>query len=386
MMRAFDAAVAADRASIPLAASGVITIDLGRLGANWRALAALVAPAECGAVVKADAYGLGADKVIPTLAAAGCRTFFVATTPEAAAARALAPAAPLYVLNGFAPECARDVVALGARPVLSSLEEAIEWVDATARGGRSAPAALHLDSGLHRLGMTASEISMLVANPALLRKLDLRLVMSHLACADDPAHPLNAEQVAAFRASLAHFTGVPRSLAASDGLMLGPEYHFDLVRPGYALYGGQPSRAARAPVGPVVSVEARVLQVHDVPEGATVGYGATWRARRPSRIATIAAGYADGFARALGTSGGDASGFVAVRGQRVPVVGRVSMDLITVDVTDAPGRPPARGDLVELVGPHVTLEEMGAAAGTIGYEVLTRLGRRFHRVYTGGVN
>ena len=385
-MRAFDAAVAADRASVPLAANGVITIDLGRLGANWPALAALVAPAECGAVVKADAYGLGADRVIPALAAAGCRTFFVATTPEAAAARALAPAATLYVLNGFAPECARDVVALGARPVLSSLEEAIEWVDATARGGRSAPAALHLDSGLHRLGMTASEISMLVADAALLRKLDLRLVMSHLACADDPAHPLNAEQVAAFLASLAHFRGVPRSLAASDGLMLGPEYHFDLVRPGYALYGGQPSRAARAPVGPVVSVEARVLQVHDVPEGATVGYGATWRARRPSRIATIAAGYADGFARALGTSGGDASGFVAVRGQRVPVVGRVSMDLITVDVTDAPGRPPARGDLVELVGPHVTLEEMGAAAGTIGYEVLTRLGRRFHRVYTGGVN
>jgi alanine racemase len=383
-MRASIAGVRGDELEVAREASGVVTIDLGQLGANWRALSALVAPAECGAVVKADAYGLGADKVIPALAAAGCRTFFVATFGEADAARALVPQATLYVLNGLPPHAAREFVRLGARPVLSSLEEVHEWVEATARGGRSAPAALHLDSGLHRLGMPAPEVARLAANAALVRRLGLSLAMSHLACADEPGHPLNGEQRAAFGTSLRLFPGTPASLAASDGLMLGPEFHFDLVRPGYALYGGQASRCARTPVAPVVKVEARVLQVHDVPAGATIGYGATWRAKRPSRVATIAAGYADGVARALGTNAGEAAGFVAIRGHRMPVVGRVSMDLTTVDVTDLPGRPPVRGDLVELIGPSVSLEETGAAAGTIGYEVLTRLGRRFQRTYIGG--
>jgi alanine racemase len=383
MMRPFIAGVRDEQAGIPLGASGVITIDLRQLGENWRALSGLVAPAECGAVAKADAYGLGAEKVIPALAAAGCRTFFLATLEEALAARALAPTGTLYVLNGLASRTARELVRLAARPVLSSLEEVREWVEATARGGRSAPAALHVDSGLHRLGMPAPEVLRLAADTALVRRLDLRLVMSHLACADEPGNALNRAQHAAFRDLLPLFPGTPASLAASDGLMLGPEFRFDLVRPGYALYGGQASREARTPVAPVVTVEARVLQVHEVPAGATVGYGATWRAARPSRIATIAAGYADGFARALGTNSGQTAGFVAIRGQRVPVVGRVSMDLITVDVTEVSGPPPARGDLVELIGPTISLEEMGAAAGTIGYEVLTRLGRRFHRVYVG---
>ena len=200
--------------------------------------------------------------------------------------------------------------------------------------------------------------------------------MSHLACADEPGHPLNGEQRAASAAVLRLFPETPVSLAASDGLMLGPEFHFDLVRPGYALYGGQASRGARTPVTPVVKVEARVLQVHDVPAGATIGYGATWRAKCPSRVATIAAGYADGVARALGTNGGEAAGFVAMRGHRMPVVGRVSMDLTTVDVTDCPPARPCAGTSLELIGPNVSLEETGAAAGTIGYEVLTRLGRR----------
>jgi alanine racemase len=382
-MRTVHAGLTDEQADLPLDASGVVTIDLGRLAANWRTLAGLVAPAECGAVVKADAYGLGAAQVIPALVAAGCRTFFVATIAEAAAARALAAQATLYVLNGPGPHASHELVRLAARPVLSSLDAVYEWADATARGGRSAPAALHVDSGLHRLGVPAPEVLRLAADGALLRRLDLRLVMSHLACADEPGHPLNGEQLAAFRAALSRFPGIPASLAASDGLMLGPQFHFNLVRPGYALYGGQASRAARTPVSPVVTVEARVLQVHDVPAGATVGYGATWRAARPSRIATIAAGYADGFARALGTNGEAGAGVVAIRGHLAPVVGRVSMDLTTVDVTDVPGRPPARGDLVELIGPTVSLEAMGAAAGTIGYEVLTRLGRRFHRVYTG---
>jgi alanine racemase len=369
------------RPAIPEAATGVLTIDLDQLAANWRALAKLVAPAECGAVVKADAYGLGAEYVIPALVNAGCRSFFIATPGEAAQARFLAPDATIYALDGLLPGSGDELLAATAVPVLSSVAEVREWgALAVARKERLAT-ALQVDSGLNRLGLSGSDVAVL-AGEELLQPIDVQLVMSHLACADNPADPKNDEQRQAFEHRRSYFPGVRASLAASDGLMLGRAYHYDLVRPGYALYGGQASQAGPAPVGPVVTVLARILQVRGVSEGESVGYSATWRAKKQSRVAVIAAGYDDGIARGLSRGSGEDGFKVMIQGQLAPVIGRVSMDLITVDVSEILPVP-ERGELVELIGPGLSIESMGTAAGTIGYEVLTRLGRRFHRVYTG---
>lgn len=369
---------------IPPGATGVITIDLDRLAANWRSLSGLVGPAQCAAVVKADAYGLGAERVVPALRAAGCTTFFIATVDEAAATRALVPDAEIYVLNGLPPGAAPELLSANAIPVLSSLAEIAEWASLSRSGPVRPPAALHIDTGLNRLGLGPRDVDALAADAGTLRTLDIRLVMSHLASADDPSDPKNAIQLETFNRQRRRLPAAPASLAASDGLMLGAPFQFDLVRPGYAIYGGQAFKGGPTPVAPVVSVQARILQVRDIAAGETVGYSATWAARRPSRIATLAAGYADGFARSLSATNDHAGGAVRVAGQLCPVVGRVSMDLITVDVTDLAGPGPEPGQMVELVGPDLSLERMGAAAGTIGYEVLTRLGRRFHRIYIGG--
>lgn len=364
----------------PPGATGVIEINLAQIRANWRTLAKRVAPAGCGAVVKADAYGLGAARVIPALYAAGCRNFFVATEAEAQSAIALAPGATIYVLDGIMPGCARELAALGVRPVMSSLDEARAWAALAASDARSPPAALHVDTGLHRLGMSAADFTALVGDEQLAGRLDIALLISHLACADDAHHAMNREQLVAFIRLRARLPKARASLAASDGLMLGKEFHFDLVRPGYALYGGQ-AAAQRAPVLPVVRVSARILQVQDVPAGAHVGYSATYRAAFPRRIATVAAGYADGIFRHASAGDAETGGAVAIRGKLAPIVGRVSMDLITVDVTDVGGPAPVRGDFVDLIGPELPLEAVGASAGSIGYEVLTRLGARFHRHY-----
>ena len=414
---------------LPFSTTGVIIVDLAAIASNWRALAALVAPSECAAVVKADAYGLGASQVVPALAKAGCRTFFVATVDEAAQVRALAPHATIYVLDGLLPGSVEALHAIAASPVLSTLEQGKEWAAAypsprlrgegrgegqrraaapeaaphesflaaphpsplpAKSGERGFPCALQLETGLNRLGLGEADVRKLASDVDLLARLELSLVMSHLACADDPGQPMNAQQLARFRELSALLPAAPRSLAASDGLMLGKNYHFDLVRPGYALYGGQAFKGGATPVKPVVEVHARILQVHDVPARDTVGYSATWSSSGPRRIATISAGYADGVFRHLSAATGQRGGEVVIRGKRCPIVGRVSMDLITVDVTDAPGEPTHRGapvhdgEWAELISPNITIEEVGSRAGTIGYEVLTRLGHRFHRIYVGG--
>jgi alanine racemase len=369
---------------VPASATGVITIDLAAIADNWRALAERVKPAKCGAVVKADAYGLGAERVIPALAAAGCRHFFIATPDEAQQARRLAPSATVFVLDGLLPGSGEDLVTAAAVPVLSDLGAVREWAALAAARDVRLPAALQLDSGLNRLGLGEADIATLMAEVDVLMRFDLKLIMSHLACADDPNDAKNAEQLAAFRTLAARLFPAPLSLAASDGLMLGSAYHFDLVRPGYALYGGQAFKGGTTPVRPVVRVEARVVQVRDVADGETVGYSATFRAKGNRRIATIAAGYADGLFRALSASNRESGGSVSINGHLAPIAGRVSMDLITVDVTDVPGPPLQRGNLVCLIGPDIPIEAMGAAAGTIGYEVLTSLGRRFHRDYRDG--
>lgn len=367
-------------ANLPASATGLLTIDLSQIARNWKALAALVAPAECGAVVKANAYGLGADRIIPALVRAGCRTFFIATPDEAAEARQLAPDSTIFVLDGLMPGAGDALAAIDAIPVLSSLPEIAEWRQCAKDRRQKLSTALHIDSGLNRLGLSLDDVRVLAEQPDMLRDFDLRLIVSHLACADDPLDAKNEQQRAVFNAVRALLPKAPASLAASDGLMLGAPFHYDLVRPGYALYGGQASKSGAAPVRPALKAAARILHVRTVNEGETVGYAASWRAPRKSKIAIIAAGYADGFARAASSTWDELGGAVRINGEFALVAGRVSMDLITVDVTDFKVAV-ERGDLAEIIGPGLTIEEVGQRAHTIGYDVLTSLSRRFHRIY-----
>jgi alanine racemase len=359
---------------------GLVTVDLHQVALNWRALAAMSAPAECAAVVKADAYGLGADRVVPALLEAGCKTFFVATADEAAQVRAHTDDAVIYVLDGLMGGSGPRLADLGARPALASLDDCLEWAALCEARDRVMAAAVHIDTGLNRLGLSAADVSKLAADASLFNRIGVSLVMSHLACADTPENPMNAAQLLAFEQLRAALPPAPASLAASDGLMLGPDYRFQLVRPGYALYGGQPTKGMTAPVKPAVRVQARVLQVRDVAPGDSVGYAASWRATQQSRVATIAAGYADGYARAATTSKAHTAQ-VGFKGRLVPIIGRISMDLITIDVTGLGDTAPQRGDFVDLIGPGLSYEAVGASQGTIGYEVLTRLPPRFHRRY-----
>ncbi|MBW8270774.1 alanine racemase [Caldovatus aquaticus] len=362
------------------ATQAVLTVDLAAVVANWRALRARHPAGAVAAVVKADAYGLGAAPVARALRDAGCRSFFVAHLAEGLALRdALGPGPEIAVLNGFAP-CAEADQA-GLLPVLNALGDIEAHAAHARRRGAPVPAILHLDTGMARLGLDARELGVLAADHARLAGLALRCVMSHLACADEPEHPLNRLQAERFAAACARLpAGLPRSLPNSSGLFLGPEFASDLARPGCALYGINPTPGRPNPMRQAVTLEAPVLQVREVPAGATVGYGASARVERPSRIATVAAGYADGYLRALSNRGAVGS----FAGRPVPLLGRVSMDLTTFDVTDLPEIRP--GDRILLLGaaPGCTPDELAARAGTIGYEILTSLGARYRRVHRNG--
>lgn len=351
--------------------TGDLLIDLDAIAANWKELDSRSAPeVETAAVLKADAYGCGAPYVGPALARAGVRTFFVALAAEGATLRDAMGSEPvIYVLDGYppaGPDADTPPPILyrthELRPVLSSTAQAAAWFDQHP----GEPCAVHLDTGMNRLGMPPAEFAALGPLPEA-----VRLVISHYACADEPGHPMNARQQADF-ARLTGDLGRPRSLANTGGILLGPESHLDLCRAGVGLYGGLPFADAR----PAVTLHLPILQVREIAEGETVGYGATWTAGRPSRIATVPAGYADGLLRALTNRG---TGYLD--GQPLPFAGRVSMDLITLDVTDCPEAVP--GAMVEILGPGQTVDDLAAAADTIGYEILTSLGRRYARRYTG---
>ncbi|MFZ2469411.1 alanine racemase [Parvibaculum sedimenti] len=362
----------------PASASTILTVDLDAIAANYRHLRSIGGGADVAGVVKADAYGLGLAPVAETLACAGCTTFFVTDTDEGIALRVALPGATIYVTNGLTPGAAALYRGHGLRPCLGSLAEVEEWRKVASHAGMALPAALHFDTGMSRLGFDEVEAARLTAEPALIAGIDVTLVMSHLACSDEPEHPLNAIQLARFKPIRDAFASRPASFANSGGALLGPDYCFDLIRSGYGLYGGT-SGPGPSPFRPAVRLETRVLQIRDVPPGITAGYGATWEARGPRRLATLATGYADGYFRSLA-----ASGRVYVGGHYAPLAGRVSMDLLTVDLTGVPEGAVKRGDFAELIGPHVTLDEVADRAGTIGYEVLTRLGDRAKRLYTGG--
>ncbi len=360
-----------------MADAATLRIDLGALVDNYRLIARQVAPAQVAGVVKADAYGLGARQVCEALIAAGCRQFFVAHLAEAAALMPhLTGLCRLYVLNGLQPGGEATCARIGAIPVLNSLDQLARWGCFARHAGHRLPAALQVDSGMARLGLPPAEVAQLLAERHRLDDVELVLLMSHLACADEPDAPINAAQGARFEEIAAHFPEVPRSLDNSGGAFLDKPDHCDLVRPGIALYGGAPHFGRPNPMRPVVALEARIVQLREVPAGAGVGYGLSFTACGPRRIATIGIGYADGWLRRLGQR---SSAFIA--GIRVPIAGRISMDSITLDVTEVPEEHLYPGAPVELLGPNQRIEDVAADAGTISYEILTRLGHRFRRDY-----
>jgi alanine racemase len=373
------AALAAATATSP----GILTIDLDAIVANWRKLEKTAVPAECAAVIKADGYGCGTEPVARALARAGCKTFFVATLDEARAAREALPSAELYVLDGFFQNCGDAFAKLNCRPVIGDLNELAEWDVFCRRSGWSGGAAIHIDTGMNRLGLTLIEANGIVPR---INAGDhgITLVMSHLACAESLNHPLNAKQVATFREIASLFSGVPASLSNSSGIYLGPQFQFDLVRPGAALYGINPTPEADNPMQPVVDLKARIVQLRNVERGDSVGYGGTWTARRPTKLAIVSTGYADGYFRAAGASDGTRGAEVMVAGKRCPVAGRISMDLMAIDITDLPDKTARRGHMVTLIGEGITVDELAHHFGTIGYEVLTSLGSRYARIYKGG--
>lgn len=366
-------------------AQATLTIDLDAIVANWRLLAAQAAPAECSAVVKADAYGTGVEQVAPALAQAGCRTFFVAQASEAVFLRKLLPDAAIriYALNGIAngADTVRALLDANIRPVLFSAEDLVLWLET---GAAAAGAGLQFSTGMNRLGFAPDEAAALAASlgvtPAASPRLQLDFVMSHYVSSEIPDDPCNRRQIDAFEAVRAHFPGVPASMANSSGIFLRGAPAYDLARPGYALYGGNPTPGAPNPMRPVVTLEAPVLQVRAVAVGESCGYNATWMARRPSRLATIGVGYADGLLRSAAAPG-KTGARAMVGGIACPFAGRVSMDLIILDVTDVPAAALRRGAPVVLIGPDTGIDDLAAQAGTIGYEILTGLGRRYNRIY-----
>ena len=361
---------------------GTLTIDLAAIEANWRTLVRELLTVECAAVVKANAYGLGLELVTATLAKAGCKTFFVADIAEARAVRSRVAEAAIYVLNGFAVDWGDALIEVNARPVINSTTELAEWDAFVSAHSWRGGAALHIDTGMHRLGISPDEAAAL-APRAQTENHGIALVMSHLACADTPDHPLNAAQIKLFRDLRMLYSGIPASLANSSGIFLGDTAHYDLARPGAALYGVNPTPGKPNPMQSVVELTGRILQIRNVERDATVGYGATWTAKRPTRIAVVALGYADGLVRAGGGSDERPGGAAIIAGHRCPIVGRISMDLLCADITDIPAGTVHRGDHATLIGGDIGVDEVAAAAGTIGYEILTRVGPRCHLVYRG---
>ena len=357
-------------------AGAILEIDLAAIAANWRLLAHRAAPAGCAGVVKADGYGLGATKVSAALAKAGCTLFFTATLDEAIVLRSALPSScEIAVFNGPPPGCAEDFVAHRLVPVLNDPGQIADW-QKIAAGRAGLAAMLHLDTGMARLGLTAREFDMFVDRLLEGNAIRWRALISHLACADQPLHPLNEGQRARFAAARARLGCVPASLAASSGIFLDRDFHFDLVRPGAALYGVNPCPGTPNAMHQVVHLRGRILQVREVDRGQSVGYGATHVMDQPGRLATVAVGYADGWLRSLSHRGSGRIG-----GRRVPLLGRVSMDLVVFDVSNVDTMLARPGNFIDLLDGEYGVDAVAANAGTIGYEILTSLGRRYHRVY-----
>ncbi|MBL4612376.1 MAG: alanine racemase [Emcibacter sp.] len=357
----------------PSASQATLTIDLDNIIDNYKSCIKLGRGVDCAAMIKADAYGMGIAQVAPALFhGAGCTTFFVANLQEAIKLRPLVPEANIYVLNGLFPGHLEYFSRHNIRPVLNDLAQIRLWESVTPKNRPAC--AIHFDTGINRLGLSPEETAQFITDDSLREKLHISLIMSHLSCSDDPENPINAQQLRDFKAITGHFPGIPASLANSGGILLGPDYHFDLLRPGLLLFGGNPaSLPLPETIKPVFQITGQILQIRTLTPGQTVGYGATWTADKPRHIATINIGYADGYLQKFNNCG-----WVYAKATKLPVVGRVSMDMITVDVTDIEINA---GDDIELFGEHITLE-MAAEVSTLSqYEILTGVGARYQRIY-----
>ncbi|MEM8833350.1 MAG: alanine racemase [Pseudomonadota bacterium] len=357
--------------------SGLLEIDLAALAGNYQILKEKVGE-NCTAagVIKANAYGLGADKVAQTLLNNGCSFFFVATLDEAISLRDTVTDQPIAVLNGLGPDQADVFLEHNLWPVLNSPKQIIAWQKTAQDTKQTLPTIIHFDTGMNRLGLSHNEAQDLIAHKdERLNGLNLQWVMTHFACADEKDHPLTAQQAQAFQEIAAHFPNAKKSLGNSPGVFRHVDYHIDMVRPGYALYGGNPTPEADTPMKQVVSLHTPILQIRHCKKGESIGYGASHVFEKDTITATIAIGYADGFLR---SHSNDAT--VYYNGAPCPVLGRVSMDLTTIDVSHL-DTPPAEGDMIEVLGPHLSVDDSADEAGTIGYEILTSLGHRFGRVY-----
>jgi alanine racemase len=354
-----------DHASIPSSVRARLTVDLSALAANWRLVADLVSPARAGVAIKANAYGLGQGPAADALWQEGCRDFFVATLAEADSLRTSQPQARIHLLNGIFATDVDACLALSVQPILNDLAQIALW----RTHGRGQPCSIMVDTGINRLGLPVDGVS-----ADALEGLTIDILMSHLACADDPEHPLNERQRQSFDQLAGCIPAARRSLANSAGVLLGPAYWYDLVRPGLGIYGGNPHPGQPSPFQAVATVEAQVIQLRSLDPGETVGYSATWTAKRPTRVATLAIGYADGYFTRFSNSG-----VVALAGALCPVIGRVSMDLVTVDVTAASRA--SVGDWAIVLGGPLPLEHSAELAGLNQYELLTSLGGRFERRY-----
>jgi alanine racemase len=360
-------------------AGALLTIDLDAIAENYGRVCALLKPgAQSAGVVKADGYGCGAIKVARRLYAEGCRVFFVARADEGFALKPHLPEAEVCVLDGLTPGLVNDYAEAGVTPVLNDPGQVEAWTGYCAANELSLPVVIHVDTGMNRLGLGEADAMALADEPDALRAFSDALVMSHLVLSEEPGHPINAAQLAAYERIRARFPNTKASLANSSGIFLGPAYHFDLVRPGYALYGGNPTPGKPNPMRPAVQLLARILQLREVDNAGTVGYGATARIGAGGRVATIAVGYADGYLRSLSNRGE-----AWIGPHRVPLIGRVSMDLVTLDVSSVPPEACQIGDWVELIGANIPIDAIADRAGTNGYEILTSLGPRYHRSYLG---
>ena len=357
-------------------AGAILTVDLGAMRRNYRAVRGAFSGAEVACVVKANAYGLGVEHVAPALARDGCRTFFVATAAEALELRTILPDSGIHVFDGVQPGEEAEFDHHRILPVLNSLEQIELWRSYALGKGRRMPADLHVDTGMSRLGLDSAEQSRLLTRPDHLKGIELDAIISHLAVAEDAANPMNERQRAAFADIAGGLPGLRRSLANSSGVFLGPAFHFDLARVGVALYGANPTSDSPSPVRQVIKLQGRILQVRSVDAARSVGYGATHRVSRPSRIATVALGYADGYPLAMSNMG-----TAFLDNHEIPVVGRVSMDLTTVDVTDLPEGLAVPGRLVDFIGANNGIDTVAKLAKTIPYTILTGIGRRPHRIY-----
>ncbi|RVB79454.1 alanine racemase [Mesorhizobium sp. M6A.T.Cr.TU.014.01.1.1] len=360
------------------AAGAILTVDLGAIRENYRRLKARLGGVGCAGVVKADGYGLGGPQVAAALAAEGCDIFFVAHLVEGVLLRqALGSRPAIYVLNGIQPGAESEAVEAELGAVINSVGQLAAWRAAAQRAGRTLKAAIQVDSGMSRLGMAAAEVEAVAADPQAFDGIDVTFVMSHLARADEPKHPANEQQRLEFERLRRMLPKAPASLANSSGIFLGQPFHYDLARPGAALYGINPMPAEENPMLPVVRLQAKVIQTRSLDKGAGVGYGHIFHVTEPLAAATISLGYADGWHRRAAS----AAWFENVP---LPFLGRVSMDSIVLDISALPPDRLKAGDLVELIGPSQTVDQAAGHAGTIGYEILTSLGHRFHRRYVTG--